>query len=115
LGRCDDRDPIRESRRQLTHRLQFLLYRGKKAQHGAVLEKLQPYGKSEEETPAQDEQAQAPQALEVASSPEAHLAEVGARFPTVTVDELCARRRLAAGFRFLARRSQAAAAVFKKK
>jgi len=55
---------------------QILLYRGKKPPHGAVFAIRQPYGKPEEETPAQDEQAQAPQALEVAPSPEAHVAEM---------------------------------------
>jgi len=34
------------------------------------------HGQPEEETPPEDEQAQAPEALEVAPSPEAHLAEV---------------------------------------
>jgi len=82
------------------HRLQILLYRGKKAPHGAVLEKRQPYGKPEEETSAQDEQAQAPQALEVAPSPEAHLAEVGPALFVVPSEDL-PRRWFAAGFRFL--------------
>jgi len=34
------------------------------------------HGQPEEETPTEDEQAQAPEALEIAPSPEAHLAEV---------------------------------------
>jgi hypothetical protein len=42
------------------NRPQILLYRGKKAPHGAVQRIIQPYGQSEEETSAQDEQAQAP-------------------------------------------------------
>jgi hypothetical protein len=85
--------------------VQFLLYRGKKAPHGPILAKLQPYGKPEEETSAQDEQAQASQALEVAPPPEAHLAEVGAPSSAVTFDEHFARRRVAAGFRFSATRA----------
>jgi hypothetical protein len=36
------------------------------------------YGKSEKETPSQDEQAQAPEALEVEPPQEAHVAEIAA-------------------------------------
>jgi hypothetical protein len=36
-----------------------------------------PHGKSQEEAPSQDEQAQAPQALEIKSPQEAYVAEVG--------------------------------------
>jgi hypothetical protein len=46
-----------------------------------------PHGKSQEETPSQDEQAQAPQALEIKSPQEAYMAEVGAdRRPTARLD-----------------------------
>jgi hypothetical protein len=49
-----------------------------KAPHGAVLpESGITHGQPEEETPAEDEQAQAPQALEVAPPPETHVAEIG--------------------------------------
>jgi hypothetical protein len=37
---------------------------------------LSHYGKSEKETPPEDEQAQAPEALEVESPQEAHVAEI---------------------------------------
>jgi hypothetical protein len=36
-----------------------------------------PYGKSQEEAPPQDEQAQAPKTLEIESPQEAHMAEIG--------------------------------------
>jgi hypothetical protein len=36
------------------------------------------YGKPEEETPSEDEQAQAPEALEVESPQEAYVAEIAA-------------------------------------
>jgi hypothetical protein len=37
---------------------------------------LTPYGKSQEETPTEDEQAQAPEALEVEPPQEAHVAKI---------------------------------------
>ena len=95
--------------------LQILLYRGKKAPHGAVLVKLQPYGQPEEETPAQDEQAQAPQALEVAPPPEAHLAEISATPFVITGAKHLARRRRAAGFRFQTQPCRVGAVGFKKR
>ena len=83
--------------------LQILLYRGKKAPHGAVLVKLQPYGQPEEETPAQDEQAQAPQALEVAPPPEAHVAEMSALQRVVLQEQRCPPP-VRGGFSFVRRR-----------
>jgi hypothetical protein len=45
-----------------------------------------PYGKPQEEASPQDEQAQAPQALEVEPPQEAHMAEVG--FPAANLGGL---------------------------
>jgi len=51
----------------------FSLY---SARGGPQLRFTKPYGKSQEETPAEDEQAQAPKALEEQSPQKAHVAEV---------------------------------------
>src|SRR5277367_2064207 len=47
----------------------------RRVKHTVALPKS--HGKSQEKAPVEDEQAQAPQALEVESAQEAHLAEIG--------------------------------------
>jgi hypothetical protein len=58
----------------------------------------EPYGQPEEETPAEDEQAQAPQALEIAPPPKAHVAEIGAGFRAAASGENLTRRPDCGGF-----------------
>jgi hypothetical protein len=45
---------------------------------------LTPYGKSQEETPSQDEQAQAPKALEIEPPQKAHVAKINSNPPYLT-------------------------------
>jgi hypothetical protein len=58
----------------------------------------EPYGQPEEKTPAEDEQAQAPQALEVAPSPKTYVAEISRRLLRVASGKDLTRRPDCGGF-----------------
>jgi len=58
------------------------------------------YGKPEKETPPQDEQAQAPEALEVESPQEAHVAEIAAPAWRASAPDCTRRLHTCGGFLF---------------
>jgi hypothetical protein len=61
----------------------FTLYRAKLAPQGVRSPKTNHHGQPEKETSSEDEQAQAPEALEGESPQEAHVAEVSGGFPAI--------------------------------